>query len=209
MRKSIRSYRATFLIGGVVGLTLLLLINIYNPLHNYDNASYVAPPKTTTELLEKAHIIVIGEVGPVIQHRTFSGYDVKGELLDGTDLVGNPSPKLPITDFQIKVDRVIKDDGTITNGRPLILRMAGDATPETKKLTANTDYPFSYTGDRHLFVLSLDPDGKTYGFYYGPYSRLNIDQGILRVSDQNSSELKLDGQDAPIALDSFIQRVAK
>ncbi|MCL6511326.1 MAG: hypothetical protein K6U78_11610 [Anaerolineae bacterium] len=160
-------------------------------------------------MLSKTQLIVIGEVGPVVQRRTFSGYGPNGELWDGFDAVGRPVPQVPFTDFEVKVERVLRDDGSIANAKPIILRMAGDATPEMKAITQNTNYPFTYTGDRYLFLLTLNPDKTTYGFYYGPWSRLLIDGGTLRVSDGTQQLLKLDGSDAAISLEALTQRIGK
>lgn len=90
----------------------------------------------------------------------FDGSDAAISL-DRFDANGNPVPKVPITDFELKVEQVVKDDGAIVSGKPIILRMGGDATPEMKQITANGEYPFSFTGDRHLFLLSRNPDGVT------------------------------------------------
>lgn len=170
-------------------------------------AAPIGPPTTTRELIEPAQLIFIGEVGPVVQRRTYSGYGSNGQLLDGFNEAGTPVPQAPITDFEVKVERAIRDDGTIASGRPIILRMSGDATPEMKAITRNTDYPFSYTGDRYIFLLTRNPDGTTYSFYHGPWSRLLIDGDILRASNGTQDLLKLDGSEAPISLDDFIQRV--
>ena len=159
------------------------------------------------ELVAPAQLIFIGEVGPVVQRRTYSGYDPQGELLDGFNEAGTPVPRAPITDFEVKVERVIRGDGTIGSGKPVILRMSGDATPEMKEITRNSDYPFSYTGDRYLFLLTRNPDRATYGFYHGPWSRLLIDGDTLRISNGSQDALKLDGSDAPISLEDFIRRV--
>lgn len=74
-------------------------------------------------------------------------------------------------------------------------------------LTAGAEYPMSYTGDRHLFLLTLNPDDITYGLYYGPSSRLIIDGDVLRVSDGSQRPLVLDGSEKAITLESFIQNV--
>lgn len=166
-------------------------------------------PTTSHELLNRASLIFIGEVGPVAQQRNFAGYGLKGEMLDGAK-TGNPAANVPYTDFELKVERVIKDDGSIADGKPIILRMAGEATPETKRLTATTDYPFSYTGDRYLFLLAHEPDEIAYGFYYGPWSRLIIDSNnLLYVSNGMQQLLKLDGSEATITLDDFIARIGR
>lgn len=169
----------------------------------------IGPPTTTRDLIAPAQLIVIGEVGPIVQRRTYSGYGSQGKLLDGFNEAGTPVPQVPFTDFEVKMERVIRDDGTIASGKPVILRMSGDATPEMQAITRNSDYPFSYTGDRHLFLLTRNPDGTTYSFPHGPWSRLLIDGDILRASNGTQDVLKLDGSEAPIRLDDFIERVKR
>lgn len=144
MLSKIRSLLATVGVGVAIGIMLLVATAFYNPQRSWDNASEIVLPKTSAELINKAQLIFIGKIGPVVQHRTFSGYGPKGELLDGVDTAGHPAPKVPITDFTLKVEQVIKDDGSIAGGKPIILRMGGDATPEMKNLTLKSDYPFSY-----------------------------------------------------------------
>ena len=117
-------------------------------------------------------------------------------------------PQLPFTDFEIIVEQVIRDDGRIAQEEPIILRMPSTATAELKALTQNSDYPLSYTGDRHLFLLSPNPDGETYGFYYGPWSRLTIDADEnLRVSDGRQQLLTLDDWTDAIKFADFVDRI--
>ena len=205
MSDKVLSNLKVMLLGVTLGGVLLIAANCIAPPRQFDSAAVAAlSPRTTEELVSKAQLIFIGEVGPVVQHRTFSGYGPNGELLDGVDIAGNPAPTVPITDFEIKVEQVLKDDGTIAGGKPVILRMGGDATVETKNLTLKTDYPFSFTGDRHLFLLTRQPDGVTYGFQYGPWSRLLIDGDVLRISNREQQLLKFDDRNSPLGLTEFM-----
>lgn len=209
MFNRVRSLVGMGLVGVAIGVIALAITGASSYPRAHESGTTVAPPKTTDELLSKAQLIVVGEVGPVVQRRTFSGYGPNGEFLDGLNTVGQPVPQVPFTDFEVKVERVLRDDGSIASGKPIVLRMAGDATPEMKAITQNTHYPFSYTGDRHLFLLTLNPDKTTYGFYYGPWSRLLVDGSTLRVSDDTQQLLKLDGSDAAISLEALTQRIGK
>lgn len=172
-------------------------------------AARVGPPQTLDDLLSKAPLILIGEVGPVVQYLDFAVYGNDGQLLErGKDPAGNLMPEAPATDFSLLVEEVLRDDGTIASGETIILRMPGHATEELKQLTAQIDYPFSFTGDRHLFLLTPNPDGASYGFYYGPWGRLILDDEMLRVSDGQQQPLTFTDQPAPITLDDFKQGVA-
>ena len=73
-------------------------------------------------------------------------------------------------------------------------------------MTQAGEFPLSYTGDRHLFVLTPNPDG-SYGFYYGPWSRLIVDGDMLRVSNGAKSSFQFGERDTPVTLDEFIKAV--
>ena len=121
--------------------------------------------------------------------------------------MGNPLPNIVVTDFPLRVEKVIRDDGGIAAGKSIILRMIGAAEPGTKGLTENIEFPFSYPGDRYLFLLTPNRDGKTYGLRYGPWSRLIVDGEILRTSRGKQQPLQFEGTDQPVTLDEFVQFV--
>src|SRR5690606_34004086 len=103
----------------------------------------------------------------------------------------------------LHVEEVIRDDGTIASGEPIILRILGFATEEYKQLSQASEFPLSYTGDRHLFVLTPNPDGKSYGLAYGPWSRLILDGEILRVSNGEQHLFQFEKSTEPITLKEF------
>jgi len=102
---------------------------------------------------------------------------------------------------------VFRDDGTIAGKEPIILRVLGFATAEHKQLSQASEFPLSFTGDQHLFVLTPNPDGQSYGFYYGPWSLLIVDGDILRVSNGEQQPLQFGDKSRPVTLEEFIQAV--
>ncbi len=167
-----------------------------------------APPPSIDELVDKASLIFIGEIGPVEQYIEVYGYGEDGQLeFPGTDDQGTALPGWPVTDFILQVEKVIRDDGTIARGEPIVLRWLGHATERLKQASQEGEYPVSYTGDRYLFLLSPYPDGETYGFYYGPWSRLIIDGEMLRVSNGKQQPLQFGDRDQAVTLDEFVQAV--
>lgn len=185
----------------------------------------VAGPQTLEELVEQAPLIFIGEVGPVVRYLELGGYDEDGTLraapMDPHTGYGQPSAAplapnshapsgLPVTDFQLFVEQVIRDDGTIAAGEPIIVRVAGAVTAELHQLAQSTQQATIAPGERYLFLLSPNPDGKGYGFYYGPPSRLLIDEeGVLRVSNGLRSPLRFDESDSPVTLVELIRVVVE
>lgn len=156
-----------------------------------DTASFVPPPQSIAELVGKANVIVIGTVGPIVNQGTFAGYDAGGNVIPSKS---TSHPDLPITDFQINIEKVLQDDGTIRAGKPLILRMLGHPINRAERDADRSSYfPMSYTGDRHIFFLSKNPDG-TYGLYYGPWSRLVIDGQVVAISDGARTPVQFAGR---------------
>jgi hypothetical protein len=173
--------------------------------------SIARQPQSIDDLVRPADIIVIGTVGRVVNQGAFGGYDQNGVALierpdanERATLPGAtpvPSEALPFTDFEINVEEVILDNGDLRAEKPLILRMVG---LPTDGVDAGSVYPMSHTGDRHLFLLSANPDKATYGFYYGPYSRLNIDGSTVTCSDGARTGLSFAGALSPL---QFVQAV--
>lgn len=168
----------------------------------------LAYPASLEDLISHADLIFTGEVGPVMQYLEYCGYDKDGQLLEkcvATDDAGNALPGLPATDFLLQVDEVFRDDGTIASGEPIILRESGHVTAELKQMSQATEFPLSYTGDRYLFLLGRNPDGKTYGFHF-VWSQLIVDGDVLRVSNGTQQPLQF-GDEPPITLGEFIKAV--
>ena len=189
------------------------------PIQTGDSASVPVPPPTTLDgLVAAADLIVIGEVGPVLAYDTFYGYGPDGTELEpapetNSSAAGNTLPGMPVTRFALEIEAVLRDDGTLASGEPVVLVMAGEATAETKELTKESDYPFSFTGDRHLFLLTENPDGEGYGFYYGPWSRLLIDGETLHISNGLQDLLlfydEASSREQPVTLEMLIEWVGE
>ncbi len=169
------------------------------------------PPQSLDELVSKSSLIVFATVGDVVRYFEFDGYRGDGVLQGlndfGTRLSGKPMSEFSATDFYLLVDRVIRDDGRVTWGKSIVLRMPGHSTMTAKLETEASEYPASYTHDYHLFLLTANPDGYSYGLYYGPWSRLTVDGNILRVSNGAQQPLQFEGTDQPVTLDEFVQFV--
>jgi hypothetical protein len=202
MLKNRRQVLATALV--CLGILCAPLISQATP-----KRTVVPIPSSLDDLLDRTLLIFIGEVGVVEQCFALSSYDWDGkangkpvDCADPQDWSG-----IPVTDFRLTVEEVLHDDGTIASGQPIILRALGFSTQETHDATKNSEYPLSYTGDRHLFLLGCNPDG-TYGISYGVWSRLIIDGEILRISNGAQQPLQFQDSDGPISLTAFRQAVA-
>lgn len=163
----------------IVGL-LLVWTSFRRQAEPSSTLSLLPPPQSMEQLVKPANVIVVGTVGQIVRQGTFAGYDPAG--VTRNERPGDPvSSRLPITDFEIKVERVLLDDGIVQSGKPLILRMIG--YPTAAPADAQSQFPMSRPGDRNLFVLSRTPDNQAYGLYYGPWSRLIINGPTVTYSD--------------------------
>ena len=218
MLQKMWSLPGTILLGITVGVAMLVTTTYLVPTQYMHLKTDVPPPASLQELIDEASLVFTGEVGEVVARRTFYGYGVYGEELKASEVPSDTSG-IPITEFELKVERLIKDDGIVASEEPIILAMGGDITPEMRELSLDTDYPFSYTGDSNLFLLTPNPDGKTYGFYYGPWSRLIVEDSVLKMSNGQKDLLPFTADEEPttslsannksITLEGFVEQVNK
>lgn len=210
MLTHVRVYAFRTLIGAAIGL-VILGVSLFSQASPAAHASLVAPPQSLGEFLDNATLIFVGEIGPVERCLSLGGYDWDGSLIAATiDCLDFQAVQgVPVTDFQLLVEDVLRDDGRVAAGEPIILRILQLPIPEFVELSRDSEFPWSATGDRHLFVLSPNPDGESYGLYYGPWNRLNIDGDILRVSNGQQEPLQFKDSDGPVTLEEFRQAVVK
>ena len=82
MSHQLRSYTYRALIGVIIGLAILSAPLFSHASHEGgDLGVLVAPPQSLDELVDKAPLIFIGEVGPIEQYLDFGGYDWDGQLI--------------------------------------------------------------------------------------------------------------------------------
>src|SRR5690606_11277874 len=114
------------------------------------------------------------------------------------DVSGDPAPGYPLTEFLLEPHAVLRDDESIARGEPIILRVIGRVTEELVQMSPGGEYPYSFTGDHFLFLLTPFPEDDVYGLAYGPWSRLIVDGNGLRVSNGAQSPLRFDDSEGPI-----------
>ncbi len=160
-------------------------------------------PATLKELTDHAPLIFVGEVEKVDRYLDFAGYAEDGKAKESIDRsLDFLPPSIPTTDFALKVQQVIRDDGAIARGDPIVLRLVAVGARDLDILEKAGR---NYTGREYLFLLTPNPDGKTYGFYYGAWSQLTVDGDVLHISNDMNDELGFESDPAPITLHEFVQ----
>lgn len=107
-------------------------------------------PSNMDQLLSSSDMIVIGHIDEIISMSQFSGYNNKAPSL--------PYPfSLPLVDFRIEVEDIIRDDEEFPYNGLLIYR----TFINHKKL--NSSRSASIKKGRRIFFLARNPDNLTYG----------------------------------------------
>ena len=141
-------------------------------------AKMVPLPKSLEELISGKDIIAVGRVGKIIREVAEGAW--KGPV----DREGNPVKEtlVPHTYFELELEQVIRDDGTIARGETVLLRMAGTAQDGPIKVGEGKFMDFERprmpkTGEWRLFVLGRNPND-SYGA--GDRGLLDIDGDVVR-----------------------------
>ena len=135
-------------------------------------AKRVPLPKSLEELISGAEIIAVGRVGRIVREVAEGGFKV-------------PPVKqtlVPHTYFELELEQVIRDDGTIARGETVLLRMSGTAQDGPIQVGEGKFMDFERprmpkTGERRLFVLGRNPND-SYGS--GRRGLLDIDGDVVR-----------------------------
>lgn len=143
-------------------------------------------PKTVEELVQDTDTIVIGTVKSLVERVTFASYDENGEMKRADELNLPADADVSMFDYELQIERVLKPHEGVASNQSIILRMPMDGKAGVDYST--WDYPPSVPGERRLYFLGLNPDGKTYGLTYGPASRIIIDGAtVQRTGGQRSA----------------------
>src|SRR5690606_26710084 len=161
-------------------------------------------PNSLQEMVDRASLIVIGAVGEVVEQYNLEGVGQNGRPMGAA--YGLAPARSVAADFRLNVDDVIRDDGAVAAGAPIVVRVPGVIDEFSHAISQESYYPFIYTGERYLFLLTRNPDG-TYGLYHSLWSRLLVDGDILRVSNGSKEPLQFEENEGPVTLEAFIQVV--
>lgn len=139
-------------------------------------------------MVTESDVIVLGGLGCVAGEGVFPG------MSDWT---------ARYVDFTIEVERVLKDDGTVGEGRPLVQRMpdsrfgGGPYSFPGPILTPRPleKYPPDQPGQRYLYFFERDDDSHIYGIPYHHFGRLIVDGPVVWVSDGPRAPLEVGGRE--------------
>lgn len=159
--------------------------------------SWVGPSTTMEELVGESDVIVVGTVYCVVSVGNQSPYQAD-KTCKGEFDYPPPHSAHPHVDILIDVERVILDDGKISGGKPLLMRVGGrwqakSLHPAFERMPAH--------GDRRLFALARVPDGEIHTLG-NLWHQFVVDGDRVTYSDDLRSPTCLDGE---VNTEDFIQ----
>ena len=125
------------------------------------------------DLVDRSDIVVIGTITAVMAQKEIGGYGEDGQTEAAED------GGMPVTDYNVNIERLMKGDGTLVEGGSLVLRMYGRLDGQSEAITLNV-FALPEPGAHLVFALGRNPDG-TYGS--GPEGLINVDGDVAAFSD--------------------------
>ena len=126
------------------------------------------------ELVSRSEVIVVGTIESVIEEKVMGPYGEDGQPLPADE------GGLPFTDYSVRIEEVLKDDGSISQSDAFILRMFGHRSSAGQAALTSVSFSLPDPGVRLLFALGKNPDG-TYGS--GPEGLFAIDGAAVSYAD--------------------------
>ena len=135
--------------------------------------SMVPRHNSVEELVKRSHVIVLGTIDLVLEEKRVGPYGQDGQPIPAGE------DAMPVTDYQVNIESVLKSDDAIAGADSLVLRMFGHLSNKAVVVTLNL-FALPEPGDHLLFALGRNPDG-TYGS--GPEGLLKVDGEKVAYND--------------------------
>ena len=145
----------------------------------------VPRPRSIEDLMTRSHVIVLGTISLVLDEKLI----YYGE--DGKPVAADEESGLPYTDYEVRIESVLKGDGGVADGGVLVLRMFGHLSQQNDVVTlAPVHLP--QPGSHYMLALGLNPDG-TYGS--GPEGLIYVDGETVAYADGVAFSTELTGEE--------------
>ncbi len=156
------------------------------PVSPVSSSMMVPRPESIEVLVRMSHIIVLGTISAVLDEKLIGAY---GE--DGKPYIPVEESGSPYTDYEVRVESVLKNDGDVEDSGTLVLRMFGHSSQQSDVVTlAAVQLP--QPGSHYLLALGRNPDG-TYGS--GNEGLIYVDSEIVAYADGVAFSTKLAGEE--------------
>ena len=146
----------------------------------------VPRPESIEVLVRMSHIIVLGTISAVLDEIRFGAY---GE--DGNPYIPVEESGTPYTDYEVRVESVLKNDGDVEDGGSIVLRMFGHLSRQNDVVTLGP-VQLPQPGSHYMLALGRNPDG-TYGS--GSEGLIYVDSETVAYADGVTFPTELTGQE--------------
>ena len=151
------------------------------------SSSMLVPrPDSIEVLVRMSHIIVVGTISSVLDEKLIGAY---GE--DGNPYIPVEESGSPYTDYEVRIESVLKGDGGVEEGGALVLRMFGHLSQQTDVVTL-TPVHLPQPGSYYMLALGRNPDG-TYGS--GSEGLIYVDGETVAYADGIAFSTELTGNE--------------
>ena len=156
------------------------------PVPPVSSTMLVPRPESIEVLVRMSHIIVLGTVSAVLDEKLIGAY---GE--DGNPYIPVEESGSPYTDYEVRVESVLKNDDDVEDGGTLVLRMFGHLSQQSAAVTlAAVQLP--QPGSHYLLALGRNPDD-TYGS--GSEVLIYVDGETVAYADGVAFSTELAGEE--------------
>ena len=157
----------------------------------------VPRPESIEVLVRMSHIIVLGTISAVLDEIRIGTY---GE--DGNPYIPIEESGTPYTDYEVRVESVLKNDGDVEHDGSLVLRMFGHLSQQSDVvISAVVQLP--QPGSLYMLALGRNPDG-TYGS--GSEGLINITGEKVAYADGVAFSTELTGEEFVEAVRQEVDR---
>ena len=149
------------------------------------SGSMIARPPSIEALVAWSHIIVLGTINSVLDERVI----YYGE--DGNPVPADEESGSPYTDYEVRIESALKDDGRVESGGVLVLRMFGHLSQQNDIVTL-APVRLPQPGSHYLLALGRNPDN-TYGS--GSEGLIYVDGETVTYVDGVAFSTELTGEE--------------
>ena len=158
---------------------------IAEPGEQVSSGKMVARPESVEVLVKLSHVIVLGTIISVLGERLIGAYGEDGQPTSGSEEGGTP-----YTDYEVRIESVLKSDGTVEGRGTLVLRMFGHLSGQ-KDVVMLAAMQLPQPGGSYMLALGRNPDG-TYGS--GNEGLILVDGDTVAYADGITFSTELNGE---------------
>lgn len=169
---------------------------------NTSTLSFLPPPQNVETIIQKSDLVMVGTIKNVLYEKVEGPFDANNQSQDNRNV---PSSNLAFTYYDVQVDQVISSRQPIKATSHIVLRVSGRLSENSR----SDFFQLPGVGEHTLMLLGKNPDGKSFGPYWGPYSIIHMDGTVATYSDNRNTPITFSSLRSPNALLGQLKAAAK